>query len=287
MKVIQAQITESTNSYISVSKRDHPFFNSPFHFHAELELVYVLEGYGKRIIGNTIQPFKAGDMVFIGSNLPHVWLNDEVFYREFSGLRARSIVVYFNSEVFGNTFYHLAEAGKLVHFFQQATRGISITGKTRLTVAGKLEKLLNKTGFDKILGLLEILHLLSNSKDVAYIEPETFVNRHATEHDRLAPVYQHIQQNYKEDISLTELAEMVSLTKQSFCRLFKKRTGKHFTEYLNDVRIAQACRYLMETDWSISQIAYTCGYKTIPNFNKIFREVAGTNPKAYREKANA
>jgi YesN/AraC family two-component response regulator len=288
MKILQTQITESLNSYISVLERDEPFFKSPFHAHPELELVYIKESFGKRIIGNTITHFEAGDMVFIGANLPHVWLSDELYYKEFSKLRAKAIVVYFNSEVFGKAFYHLAETSRLADFFQKAKRGIVINGNARKKAAQKLEKLIAKKGLDKIIGLLEILDLLSASKETEFITPETYTaNIHTTENDRLFEVYQHIRENFKDDISLNKLAEIAHLTPQSFCRLFKKRTGRHFTEYLNEVRISSACTYLLETDWSVSEIAYSCGYKSVSYFNRLFKHVTGYNPKTYRENATS
>jgi AraC-like DNA-binding protein len=284
MKLLKTQINDLLNSNITVVERDEPFFKAPFHSHPELELVYIKESYGKQVIGNTISYFEPGDIVFVGANLPHVWLNDEVFYKEFSQLRARSIVVYFNKEVFYNAFQNLVEADKILDFFNRALRGIRVRSKATYPISLKLEKLLKKDGFEKILGLLEILHILSLSKKVEYLTPASYLSRPIdTSIDRLAPIFKHTTENFKETISLNFLAKIINLTPQSFCRLFKKRTGKHYTEYLNEVRISNACKYLLETDWNISEIAYTCGFKNISNFNKIFKEITGTNPKKYRE----
>lgn len=287
MKILQTEITSSLNSHISLVERDETHFKSPFHYHPELELVYVKESYGKRIIGDKIEPFEAGDMVFIGSNLPHVWLNDEIFYNGFTKLKAKSIVLYFNKDVLGPAFYNLEETGRVTAFFQKAARGIRIEGKTKTTISQKLEKMLPKKGFEKILSLFEILHILSQSKDISFITTEGYSPKiNNTEADRLGEVYKFVQQNFKEDISLKTVAGIASLTPQSFCRLFKKRTNKHFVEYLNEIRISHACRYLLDTDWSISEIAYACGYKTVSNFNKLFREMVGSSPKIYRENAS-
>jgi AraC-like DNA-binding protein len=285
MKILQTEITPSLNSYISLLERDDSFFRSPFHYHPELELVYVKESYGKRIIGDKIEPFEAGDMVFIGSNLPHVWLNDEIFYSGISNLRARSIVLYFNKDVLGPVFYDMQEAAKVNEFFQKASRGLRIENKTRTIVADKLEKMLSKKGFDKIIALFDILNILSHSKDISFITSDGYSPQLKNpEADRLAEVYRYVQNNFKEDVDLTKVAGIANLTPQSFCRLFKKRTNKHFVEYLNEIRISNACKYLLDTDWSISEVAYACGYKTVSNFNKLFKEITGCSPKAYRQK---
>ena len=128
MKALQTEITNLLHSYIAVVERNEPYFNSPFHFHPELELVYVKESNGKRIIGDKLDTFTDGDMVFIGSNLPHVWLNEEIYYKGFTYLQARSIVVYFNKEVFSKNFYELKESSKINDLFIRASRGIKVIG---------------------------------------------------------------------------------------------------------------------------------------------------------------
>lgn len=285
MKLLQTEITPGTNSYISLIERDEPYFKAPFHFHPELELVYIKEGYGKRIIGDTIEPFEAGDMVFIGSNLPHVWLNDELFYKGFNYLRAKAIVLYFNRNVFDPAFYDMHESGKINDFFKKAARGICIEGKTKELVARKLEKLLKKKDFNKTVGLFEILHLLSEAKQISFITSDGYTQlQKVSETDRLAEVYKYIQNHYNEDINLSIIAGIANLTPQSFCRLFKKRTNKHFIEYLTEVRISNACRFLLDADLNISEIAYNCGYKTVSNFSKVFKGITGITPKGYRAK---
>src|SRR5665647_852867 len=127
MKIEKTEITPHLNSYVSVIKREEPFFQSPFHYHPELELVYIIESYGKRIIGNSVEYFEAGDMVFLGSNIPHVWLNDEVYYRGITKLKAKAIVLYFNKDIFGPLFYELKETNKIGSLFNQAIKGLSIT----------------------------------------------------------------------------------------------------------------------------------------------------------------
>ena len=286
MKILQTEISPGINSYLSLIERDDAFFKAPFHFHPEMELVYIVESYGKRIIGDNIEPFAEGDMIFIGSNLPHVWMNDEIFYKDLSHLKARAIVLYFNKNIFSKGFYDMKEAAKINDFFQNAEKGIRITGQTKEIVAKKLKTLLQKKDFEKIVGLFEILQILSQSKNISFITSDGYnAQLKHSETDRLSNVYKYVQQNFKDNISLGTIADISNLTPQSFCRLFKKRTGKSFVEYLNEVRIAAACKYLLDTDWSISEIGYNCGYKTVSNFNKLFKSITGSSPKAYRAKA--
>ncbi|MGN6533080.1 MAG: AraC family transcriptional regulator [Ginsengibacter sp.] len=287
MKLLQTEISPRTNSFLSLVERDEAFFKAPFHFHPEMELVYILESFGKRIIGDNIEQFSEGDMVFIGSNLPHVWQNDEIFYNGIPDLKAKAIVLYFNKNIFSPDFYEMNEAFKINDLFQNAEKGICINGRTKEMLAEKLKNLLLKNDFEKILGVFEILHLLSEAKEIRFITSDGYNAplKHA-ETDRLSDVYKYVQHHFKENISLSTIACISNLTPQSFCRLFKKRTGKNFIEYLNQVRVSAACKYLLDTDWSISEIAYNCGYKTVSNFNKLFKSITGTSPKIYRMNAH-
>lgn len=286
MKILQTEISPHINSYLSLIERDDAFFKAPFHFHPEMELVYITESYGKRIIGDCIESFCKDDMVFIGSNLPHVWMNDEIFRKENSGMKAKAIVLYFNKKVFNPAFYEMKETFKIKEFFRNAQKGMRIHGKTKTVIARKLKSLLLKEDFEKIIGFFEILLILSESKDISFITSDGYNPQlKHSDTDRLSNVYKYVQNNFKDNISLSVIAKISNLTPQSFCRLFKKRTGKSFVEYLNEVRVAAACKYLLDTDWSISEIAYHSGYKTVSNFNKLFKNLTGISPKMYRMKA--
>jgi len=286
MKLEQTKITSYTNTTVSVLNREESFFQSPFHSHPELELVYVKESFGKRIIGNSVMPFEPGDMVFLGSDLPHVWLNDEMYYQGISTLKANAIVVYFSKDIFGPAFYELKETQKINELFFQAGKGISIIGKTNKQIAKKLEKLILKKDFEVIIGLFEILSMLSESQDRVYINNEAYSTAHKdSKKDRLSEVFQYVNENYKKDIVLIEIAAIANMTPTSFCRMFKLKTKKSFVEYLNEIRVSKACKFLLETDLSMSEIAYECGYKTASNFNKLFKKFMGMTPSEFKKSA--
>lgn len=285
MKIFQTEINPGNSSLISIVERDLPAFTAPFHCHTELELVYILEGYGKRIIGDHIAPFAPGDLVFLGANLPHRWMSEEPVTRPGHPWRAKAIVVYFNKDLFGPAFYNTPESGKLKELFQKANRGICITGPTRDVLTRQLEQLLQKKDFERVLGLLTMLHELSGAEDIQLLSSENFsLPLPDAGTDRLADVRKYVQEHYSKDISLNKVAAMASLTRPSFCRLFRQRSNKHFIEYLNEVRIGHACQFLLDTDLGIAEIAHQCGYKTVSNFNKQFKKITGENPKAYRAK---
>jgi YesN/AraC family two-component response regulator len=286
MKIEKTKIASYQNSSVSVISREESFFQSPFHSHPELELVYIKESQGKRIVGNSVEQFVAGDMVFLGSDIPHVWLNDEMYYQGIGTLKAKAIVIYFSKEIFGPLFYEQKETQTLTNLFKKAEKGLFITGKTNKKIAKKLEKLLTKQNFEIIVGLFEILSILSESDEIENINNESYSpNNEPSKNDRLSDVFDYVKDHYKEDISLIEIAKIAHLTPTSFCRMFKLKTKKSFVEYLNAIRVSNACKLLIETDKGISEIAYECGYKTVSNFNQLFKKLTGTTPKEYRKKA--
>ncbi len=173
MKIVKTKIASYTNTSLSVFSREKSFFQSPFHSHPEFELVYILESHGKRIVGNSVESFEPGDMVLLGNDIPHVWFNDEIFYKGINSLKAKSIVVYFSKELFGTSFYELPEAQGVKKIMSQAIRGVCITGQTNLLISKKMKKLLQKKGFEVIMELMEILFLLSKSKDLRYINEDS------------------------------------------------------------------------------------------------------------------
>ena len=277
MKVLHTHITQALHSCIAVMKNNEKRFTSPLHCHPELELVFIKSGSGKKVIGDTINQFNTGDIVLVGSALPHKWICDN------NDQPPSSIVAYFNKDAFSEGFYALKESQKLANLFAKAGRGLNITGSTRQIVGAKMERLTKKSGLKKIIGLMEILHIISVSKEVDYITYDNNASRsNDSGVDRLAEVYHYIAENFQKDISLHEIASIASLTEPAFCRLFKKRTAKSFVEYVNEIRISAACKDLQDTDLNISAIYSRCGFKTISNFNKSFKKVTGLSPKEYR-----
>ncbi|WP_310379985.1 AraC family transcriptional regulator [Flavobacterium sp.] len=284
MKIEKTKIASYQNSSVSVISREESFFQAPFHSHPELELVYIKESHGKRIVGNSVAQFVPGDMVFLGSDIPHVWLNDEIYYQNISTLKAKAIVVYFSKEIFGPLFYEQKETQTITSLFSKAEKGLFITGKTNKKVAKKLEKLLTKQNFEIIVGLFEILSILSESEEIENINNEAYSHiNEPSKNDRLSDVFEYVKDHYKDEISLIEIAKIAHLTPTSFCRMFKLKTKKSFVEYLNAIRVSNACKLLIESEMGISEIAYECGFKTASNFNQLFKKLTETTPKEYRK----
>jgi AraC-like DNA-binding protein len=289
MKPLFTQIGKTPGESLIVVKRDVPYWDTPFHFHPECELVYTISGTGKRIIGDKIEVFGPGDMVFLGPNIPHVWYSDPSFYQKDADLHSIAIVLYFSKNIFGENFYHLEESRLLKEFFSKAERGLKISGTTHENVTSLLIKMNESTGLQRIVYLVQMLDCLTASKDIEALASITYKNSYDTkDNHKIDEVFLYLNKNFMRDISMPEVAELCHMTPQSFCRFFKSRTKSTFIDFLNDIRISHARKLLMESDdQTIAEIAYLCGYKNLSNFNKLFKIKTKLTPKEYKRNLRA
>ncbi|MEO7961539.1 MAG: AraC family transcriptional regulator, partial [Ginsengibacter sp.] len=277
MRLFETKITPFINNFLHIERREQAYFYSPyhgqpsFHFHPELELNFIQEGYGKRIIGNKVTDYLPGDMVFIGSGVPHIYLSDPAYYKEDSKMLSKSIVAYIHPLLFEPMINNIKEFEGIKEMIQQSYRGISIYGETKKVIGEKLVCLSSKTGFETIEGLLHILYLISASSERSYILSDNTARTRGTP-DRINDVIEFITGNLHEQISLEQVANVACLTVPSFCRFFKKRTKMTFFQYLAKVRIAHACKLLIEIDKSVSYIGSMCGYNSDSHFCKVFKD---------------
>ena len=282
MKPVLSKVQNPVDGQIAVIERSEPYFTNVFHFHEECELVYVDEGRGKRIIGDHIAPFEPGDIVFVGANLPHVWHNDLPYFEEDSQLEARSIVVYFRQGIFGSSFFQLEEVRRLADFFERAKRGITLCGAAREKATRLIRELPSAKGLDRIILLMKVLQLFSETDEYQYLAGIGYANTYQPkDNHKIDQVFKFMLDNYQRNITLDEAAGIAKLTPQSFCRFFKSRTQKSFVHFLNEIRIRQVCKKLMEEDWSISEVAYSCGFSNLSNFNRFFKLYTGKTPSNY------
>lgn len=273
---------EAEESFV-VKYFDYRYYPTPWHFHPEYELVLVTESTGKRFIGDRVTEFKPGDLALIGPNLPHLYRNDAEYYKETSALRAKSIVVHFLENTFGDNFLKVAETKKLKMLFGKSERGLHIVGETNKKVTRQLFELLNLTGFARWLKLLEILHTLSESDEYEYISAHAINGKSELESDRLNKVMEYVTNNFSEQIYLIQMANLVNMTESSFSRYFKQRTRKSFASFITEIRLNHACKLLIEGNKSISEICFSCGFNNLSNFNRQFSKAYSLNPLMYRK----
>jgi AraC-like DNA-binding protein len=252
-----------------------PFFQFKWHYHPEYELTYIVKGNGYRIVGNSYEYFNDGDLVLLGSNLPHTWSgksNDDI--------DSDAVVIQFSNE-FIAPFLELNESISIKNMLENAIRGISFEADE--SIVSKIIDLSTSNGMDRIINLISILDDLSKKKTKS-IASNTFHNVVSKKNElRINKVCLYIQNNFYNKISLKEVAELVYLTESNFCKFFKKATGKTYSDYLNELRINEACRLLVQTEKSINQISFECGFESLSYFNRVFLSKKEMTPSKYRK----
>jgi AraC-like DNA-binding protein len=262
-----------------------PFFYKELHFHPELELVHIQKGSGTQFLGNHIQHFKAGDMILVGPDIPHLWKCDKQYFQEKPLLKAAATVVHFLPGALGTGFFLLPENNLIKKLIAKSNLGLSIHKKTKDNVAYLLNELLASNGSKRIILLLEILHTLSESKEVKTInKKEILLIQTEKETERMNRILQYLLSNFQKKIELKDIAAIANLSPNAFCRYFRLRTNKSYSSFLMEIRINHACKLLAETELPVSDICYDSGFNNFSNFNRYFKQLTNFTPLQYRNK---
>ncbi|WP_350287641.1 AraC family transcriptional regulator [uncultured Croceitalea sp.] len=253
-----------------------------WHYHPEFELVYVNGGAGKRQIGSHVSYYREGDLILIGSNLPHCGFTDKL-----TGNKSET-VIQMKLDFLGNDFFNIPEMSNIQKLFEISKSGIAFYGKTKTKVGEKMEVMEYQTDFQRLLSILNILNELGNSEEYKVLNADGFAMKsEVKDNDRINVVLNHVKTNFKDDIPLEEIADKVSMTVPSFCRYFKKITNKTFTQFVNEYRLVHASKLLAEQPISITEVCYESGFNNFSHFNKLFKAFTGQNPSEYRNQLKA
>lgn len=259
------------------------YFDKPWHFHKEYELVLIDQAEGTRFIGDHVSPFKEGDLVLIGSNTPHLFRNNEVYYRN-KGMIAKSIFIHFTDDFLGPLFFDLPEMKLVRGLLNKSSLGIEIHGKANAYVRSKLHEMQEQQPTKRLMSLLDILIFLSSSKELKLILSKGFTPNNSKDTDRINTVFQFIMKNYTNEIYVEEIASKLNMSVPTFSRYFKHHTRKTFSEYVTEIRISYACGLLMENNHSISEICYLSGFNNLSNFYRHFKKYKEVIPKEYKNR---
>lgn len=272
------KIDTGPDSSVFVHKHAEQRVNLPsWHFHPELELVYVEAGEGKRHIGNHLTYFHNSQLVLIGANLPHSGFSDRLTRK------GSETLIQFNPDFLGPTFLNLPEMKSIAGMFERAKSGVLFNPEIREVIGPRIKDIVNYQGFERIHNLLAILHALSLSTDYTLLNVEGFAfETTLQDSNRIDHIFRHVNLHFERSIPLGEIADLSGMTVPAFCRYFKKSTGKTFTHFVNEFRIVQARRMLSETTNSITDICYDSGFNNFSHFNKLFKEFTGQNASQYR-----
>lgn len=258
-------------------------FDPVWHAHSEYQLFVVLQGTGTRFIGDSIRSFKPGELILAGPHLPHLWRSDEKYFRKKSSLDAKGIVVYLDEHFLGKNMLDKIELHRLKTLFDKSMRGLEFYGHNKLLVTEMMKELLYMDGVRSLIQLLQILDILSTTKEYHYVSSRHYsdsINEHET--NRLNKVYEYIIKNYRNKIPLKKMADILHMTPTSFSRYFSMKNNKTYSRFIAEIRVKHACELLTETDMSVAEICYDCGFNTLSNFNKQFKDIMRKKPTDYK-----
>ncbi len=260
-------------------QRNNTEFEFPWHYHPEYELTYIQKSHGVRYVGNNIENFFDDDLVLVGPNLPHCWINSENQQEVPS-----AVVLYIKEDFIDNTWMQSHELDAIHRLLRLSVKGIKFDRTVSLKLKARFIELPYLQPFEKLILLLEILHELAHTTQFHCLCEQGFsYDLNQTNNIRINAVYKYIREHYQEKITLAVIAEQVNMAQEYFSRFFSKTMKKSFFEFLNEYKINRACKLLIETDKQISEICYESGFESIPFFYRQFKKFKNCQPKNYRQ----
>ncbi|NQW76684.1 MAG: AraC family transcriptional regulator [Cytophagales bacterium] len=271
--------SKSEEAFVARIDEFAQFYNK-WHFHPELELTHIVKGRGTRFVGDNIEFFKDGDLILIGSNLPHVWKNQN---KESELSVAR--VVQFLPNFMGDDILKLVEFKNIQKLLIKSSFGLKIEGEAKVLIICFLNKLFKtEDPLERIILIIKMLDCLGTSDDPVPISKSLFlVELDKQNKDRLNRVIDYTITNFASKIRLEDVASISNMSVSNFCKFFKVRVKKTYVQYLTEVRIGMSCKMLIENQLSINRIAYDSGFVNISNFNRAFKLNKNMTPFSYRK----
>ena len=286
MSALFEKIVLKEDATISIGVFQDNLSKSTWHYHDNYEISFITEGTGKRIVADSIEEFQPGDLVFIGRNLPHVWLVD---IEQFTTNQRKLEMVYlqFPMEVINSEMLKLPEFKNISSALSLSERGIKVTGETLNEVSEIMLQLPYLGSFERFLQFLKLIDIIGRSENIVQLASKEFVNKQFSyKNKRIAAIHEYLMRNYQKNIDLVQIASLVNMAEGSVCRFFKMQVGMTIFEYLNQIKIEFACKLLMNKNMSVMDVAFDSGFNNLSHFNKQFKKNTGLTPLEYKQRYN-
>lgn len=283
MKVLPFTIPVSYDKTVILQEDVLPYFYPHLHRHEEIQLTFIQKGEGTLLVGNNMHAFTSNEIYLIGANMPHVFKSDPSYFASDSSKEVRTITIFFNTKGKLASMFNLPELKNICAFFSNFYSGFKIPSTAFEEISSKMLSIKSSGGIDQLMQffmLLKALSVLENPGSLsANVQPNSFSDFDGM---RISKIYSFILQHFNRDLALEEVAATAYMTPQAFCRYFKKHTRLTFVSFLNEVRINEARKKLLDGAYdSVSSIAYDCGFNSITNFNRVFKLTTGKSPREY------
>lgn len=282
MKILQFNLPVPDNKTIILKEESLPHFYPHLHRHNEVQLTWVMKGEGTLVTDNRMHAFHHNEIYWIGANQSHVFKSDPSYF-DGGGKRTHTLDIFFNYEAQLSSFFSIPEVKHLKNFIQQHNSGFRIPNDKVESVSEKMLKIHNTAGVEQFLQFLDLLKQLASFEK---LEPLSTQTQNAplsdTEGIRIATIYSYVMQHYNQPITLEVVSRLANMTPQAFCRYFKKHTHHTLVSFVNQVRVNEACKKLIDKNYeSVASVAYNTGFNSITNFNRVFKSIVRKSPKEY------
>ena len=281
MKPVEESISFFGSLELGIKRVQVPGFVYPWHRHPEYELTWIVRGSGRRFIGEHVADFGPGDIVLVGSGVPHVWLSESEANN--SEEECEAVVIHFGADFPGPDLRKKNELTRVCDLLLLSARGVAFEGDSATDAQESVADIEKARELQKFLRLVDLLDRLAEANQYEVLSPA--LNEPSLHHKskRLTKVEEFVMKNYFESISVKDAAEIAGMNKSSFCRFFKQATSQTFSEYLNEIRIGYACKLLAGSRRSITEVCFDCGYNNLSHFNRTFKKIVGRIPSDYRK----
>ncbi len=283
MEAIYYKVPRPVGQSIRAEYWDLPSFYQPYHYHKECQLTLIISSSGFLYASDGCVPFHKNDIFLLGRNMPHVFRTGS----DDSGscaIPAKAITVFFDHEQFAALFAMLPEAIRMTNLCNSSKYGIKASLMPDSDIIEYMKLVSEGEGISQISDVLKVLSGLSLLDNLEFVSPQSVVIHDPLDGKKIDQVIKFIRQNHRKQIGLEDVAQQINMTPSAFCRFFKKKTNRTFTNYLIDIRVATACKLLTEGDFTVSETCYESGYNSTSNFHRHFRRVTGFSPNEYKRK---
>jgi len=283
MRLFEEVINYPAENSFLIKYDDFPHFTVPWHFHNEFEIVFIINSFGKKFVGDSVDAFAPGDLSVYGSKLPHFYMNDQAFYSGEPELRVKAIVVQFPTTYFPQSQLLRPEFGSVKKLLNNASSGLTFSAGVAINGGKILHEMLKTSGMERHLLFVKLIDYLgsSESRTIATIGYANAMDDLGE--PRMAKIYNFTTRHYNRKITLDEVSSIAGMNISAFCRYFRQKTGKTFAQFVNELRISYACKFLRHGNQTVANISDEAGFNNLSNFNRQFKSFIGKSPSEYRE----
>jgi AraC-like DNA-binding protein len=282
MKPFYQKLTTLPTQSVIFNNEEKPHFTVPWHFHPEIEILYVVKSSGICYVGDGIHRFTEGEISIIGENVPHWWKSDSKFLDPDNKLSIKALIIQFNKEIFHENFINLHEMSAIKALIEKSQRGIQFNGECRKMLGTQIQKIFRLKGVRRITELIILLDMMAKAEDYEYhtsLGYSKIINSY--DFFRFNIIQEYIIRNFTKPIKLQDIAEKANICPTAFCRYFKQHTGRTFISFLNEIRVGYACKLMVEENLPVSLACSESGFNNLAHFNKLFKRIFNLSPTEY------